>query len=315
MRSCRFCPRRCGVDRLGGELGFCRAPYPGRVFYHNRLYGEELDLCPSYEVFFTGCNLRCEFCYARDWLEGDAPGVAAPVGELAGHLGAAARGCRSVNLIGGEPTVNLLSALELLASLPRDARVVWNTNLYMEPALPELLSGVVDLYIGDLHYFGPECALRLGGPADYFEQASRALLSAMDQAEVVVRLLLVPGHRECCFEETVRWLSRHAPRAPVHILGNFYSRRGETLDAEEYRAAEAFAEAAGLHLYQPGPAVPGEAGSFPAAGGPGPEEIICIQPDGRVFIPHLTRELLEVAAALAPGDPGLARRVNLLGKD
>ena len=24
MRECRLCPRNCGVDRLGGQRGYCR---------------------------------------------------------------------------------------------------------------------------------------------------------------------------------------------------------------------------------------------------------------------------------------------------
>jgi len=312
---CRLCPRRCGAQRLRGELGFCRAPYPARVFYHNRLYGEEVELCPSYEVFFTGCNLRCVFCYAWEWLSGDAPGEAESVVRLADGLGRAVRGCRSMSLIGGEPTVNLLSALELLASLPQDAQVVWNTNLYMDPGIPGWLSGVVDLYVGDLHYFHPACATALGGPADYFEQAARALLAAREAGAVLGRWLLVPGHLECCFRETVRWLGRHAPEVTVRILGNYCSRRGETLDPADFRAAEAFAGAAGLRLYRPAPAA---AGPGPPAFGDRaspPSETLYIDPDGRVLIPHLTRELLEVAAALAPGDPDLAGRLNLRGKD
>ena len=45
MESCRLCPRQCGVNRLAGEGGFCRAPGSQLVvasaFPH---YGEERPL-------------------------------------------------------------------------------------------------------------------------------------------------------------------------------------------------------------------------------------------------------------------------------
>ena len=66
MRSCSLCPLKCGTDRLSGNRGACGASLTGEVFYAGLLVNEEHDLNPAYEVFFTGCNLGCRFCYLAD---------------------------------------------------------------------------------------------------------------------------------------------------------------------------------------------------------------------------------------------------------
>ena len=66
LHNCRLCPRRCGADRLSGQRGFCLAGGEtvrlGRAALH--FYEEP---CISGEkgsgaVFFSGCNMRCDYC-------------------------------------------------------------------------------------------------------------------------------------------------------------------------------------------------------------------------------------------------------------
>ena len=62
---CTLCPRRCGVDRARGQLGFCKMPgqiHAARAGVH---YWEEPVISGSFgsgAVFFSGCTLRCAFC-------------------------------------------------------------------------------------------------------------------------------------------------------------------------------------------------------------------------------------------------------------
>ncbi len=69
MESCRLCPRQCGVNRLEGRRGFCRAPGTTLVIsaFHPH-FGEEQPLVGrggSGTIFLTHCNLRCVFC--QNW--------------------------------------------------------------------------------------------------------------------------------------------------------------------------------------------------------------------------------------------------------
>ncbi len=61
LEKCELCPRRCGVNRRKGELGFCRAPDKAKVASHSPHYGEERPLVGrggSGTIFFSNCNFR-----------------------------------------------------------------------------------------------------------------------------------------------------------------------------------------------------------------------------------------------------------------
>ena len=66
--ACALCPRRCGVNRLRGETGFCGAPghlVISSIFPH---HGEEPPISGtggSGTVFFTYCTLKCCFCQMK----------------------------------------------------------------------------------------------------------------------------------------------------------------------------------------------------------------------------------------------------------
>jgi len=53
MRKCCLCERRCGVDRAGGRLGYCRLGDGMRISSSFVHLGEEPEIVPS----FTVCGL------------------------------------------------------------------------------------------------------------------------------------------------------------------------------------------------------------------------------------------------------------------
>ena len=64
-RACHLCEHRCGVDRLNGQRGPCKAGAEPRVFKHRIELGEEEELIPSLLFYLSGCDLRCAFCIAE----------------------------------------------------------------------------------------------------------------------------------------------------------------------------------------------------------------------------------------------------------
>ncbi|MBN1433674.1 hypothetical protein JW921_02870, partial [Candidatus Fermentibacterales bacterium] len=74
LRSCDICPRRCGVDRLAGERGFCGAGAEIAVSSSCVHLGEEPVLVAGRgvgNIFLSGCNLRCVFC--QNWQISQMP--------------------------------------------------------------------------------------------------------------------------------------------------------------------------------------------------------------------------------------------------
>ena len=71
---CSICPRGCGVDRAGGQFGFCAVPDAPVVARAAPHFGEEPCISGtrgSGAVFFSGCNLRCVFCQNRTISRGE----------------------------------------------------------------------------------------------------------------------------------------------------------------------------------------------------------------------------------------------------
>jgi putative pyruvate formate lyase activating enzyme len=65
LEECRLCPRQCGVNRLAGELGFCRTGARALVSSVGPHFGEEVPLVGRFgsgTIFFAYCNLGCIFC-------------------------------------------------------------------------------------------------------------------------------------------------------------------------------------------------------------------------------------------------------------
>jgi uncharacterized Fe-S radical SAM superfamily protein PflX len=283
------------------------------VFYHNVLFGEEIETCPAFEIFLSGCNMRCRFCYAKKWVDAPEGKGAIELPRLKGSLPKEAEACRSVSFIGGEPTVNLLSVLAFLENLSGLPTLIWNTNMYMASFVPEILSGIVDLYVADLHFFGGDCARALGGAEDYFFHASLALLAAAERTRVIVRHLLLPGHLECCFFPIARWMRSNLPEVPLRMMGNYYD--GKTfVSEEEMRSGNAFAKEIGLNLYTDDWSLGSLRTEKDFFSFDDSEEEIIIESDGRVFFRHLTRDFLDVAEALDPTNRDVRTRKDLFSK-
>jgi putative pyruvate formate lyase activating enzyme len=83
LKSCRLCPRACGVDRWSGEKGYCGLDARAVCFREMMHEREERELVPSHQVYFAGCNLRCEFCTVGEWNEGAGSVKGMSVEELA----------------------------------------------------------------------------------------------------------------------------------------------------------------------------------------------------------------------------------------
>ena len=74
LEACEICPRRCGINRLQDEHGFCRCGRWARVASFAPHFGEEAPLVGrngSGTIFFSGCNLACVFCQNYDISQQD----------------------------------------------------------------------------------------------------------------------------------------------------------------------------------------------------------------------------------------------------
>src|SRR5690606_38110751 len=133
------------------------------TFKRHLSLAEELELLPSYMVYLGGCNFRCSFCVQapRCFVARGGEPVDAP--ELAEELrSVVAQGARTINLLGGEPSLHLHTILRIAERAP-GLPLVLNSNMYMTPRVLELLDGVVRLDLADLKFGDDACARELAG--------------------------------------------------------------------------------------------------------------------------------------------------------
>jgi putative pyruvate formate lyase activating enzyme len=210
VQSCRFCTRQCGVNRLTSGLGYCgcgNAMAVSSIFPH---MGEEPELVPSGTIFTMGCTMRCRHCQNWTISQWKEDGTEYKPEEMAKEIEQLRlSGCRNANLVGGEPTPWLKQWLETFKHVGVNVPVVWNSNSYYSEETSKLLSGFVDVYLLDFKYGSGDCAERISDAPNYWEVCTRNHLEAKKNGELIIRVLVLPGHLECCTKPILSWIAEN----------------------------------------------------------------------------------------------------------
>ncbi len=210
LQHCHFCNRGCGVNRSTGELGYCKCGDTMAVSSIFEHVGEEPELVPSGTIFTMGCTMRCRHCQnwtISQWME---PGTTYRPREIAKEVeNLRLSGCRNANLVGGEPTPWLQQWLETFKHVSVNVPVVWNSNSYYSPETAQLLAGFADVYLLDFKYGPGECAERISDAPDYWKVCTDNHLEAKKHGELIIRVLVLPNHLECCTKPTLNWIAEN----------------------------------------------------------------------------------------------------------
>jgi len=207
-RNCKLCPRMCGVDRSGGEKGYCGGPDRALVAKTMVHKWEEPVLAGnggSGAIFFGGCTLGCKYCQNRA-ISGSAVGQPVDGRGLRQMMEKLiAEGAENIDLV--TPTHYLPTVLEALEQ-PLPVPVVYNCGGYERVESLKLLEGKVDIYLPDMKYADAPLGRDLSGAADYFPVAAKAIKEMVRQVGrpvfdgeklkkgVIVRHLILPGQVE-----------------------------------------------------------------------------------------------------------------------
>lgn len=208
LSPCRLCAQRCGIDRMRGEHGRCQLGLSAMVAEHIVHIAEESPINPCLLLNLAGCGLRCRFCQQGHLLHpASVEGIPLDA-SLWAQLDTT--GARSMALAGGNPDESLYAILQFLAAAPADwpLPIVWNCHGAATVETVALLDGIVDVYLPDFKYGSDLCGRRLSGIADYPAAAQAAIAAMLGQGvPVIVRLLVLPGHMQCCHRPILRRLA------------------------------------------------------------------------------------------------------------
>ena len=273
MERCELCPRKCGVNRLKGMSGFCRAPGATLVVsaYHPH-FGEEKPLVGhggSGTIFLTHCNLRCVFC--QNWeISQLGRGVEKKIEELAEIMLQQQKiGCHNINLV--TPThysAVILKALDIAAGKGLRLPIVYNTSGWERLEILTLLNGIVDIYLPDFKYWDAVMSAKYSpGAASYPEMTRAAILEMHRQVGVAVpakngimqrglmiRHLVMPNNIGGS-EKIMDWIAEHLPNDTyVNIMVQYnplykaydYPEISRRITSEEYAKVVKRAKEKGL---------------------------------------------------------------------
>jgi putative pyruvate formate lyase activating enzyme len=273
MEECRLCPRECGVNRLAGERGICRAPgAEPMVSSFLPHFGEERPLVGeggSGTVFLTHCSLRCVFC--QNWeISHLGRGNSSSIEELAGMmLTLQNMGCHNINLV--TPThysAAIVKAIDKAAKKGLRLPIVYNTSGYERLEILRLLDGIVDIYLPDFKYGDKEMSAKYSADAEDYPDITKSAILEMHrqvgtarparngimQRGVMIRHLVMPNDASGS-ESIMAWIGENLPKDTyVNIMAQYhpaykaydYPEIARRITTKEYNAIIEKAETIGL---------------------------------------------------------------------
>ncbi|MGB2879956.1 MAG: radical SAM protein [Candidatus Omnitrophota bacterium] len=185
LAKCDLCPRDCKVNRLEGELGFCRAGRYAMISSYSLHFGEEPPLVGkggSGTIFFTWCNLGCIYCqnYTISHL---GEGVEMKPRELAEvMLSLQRRGAHNINFVTpSHVTAQILEALIIAIEEGLKLPLVYNSGGYDKASTLKEMEGIFDIYMPDAKYSDEGHSQKYSRAQNYWKVCKETLLEMHGQ--------------------------------------------------------------------------------------------------------------------------------------
>ena len=208
--NCNLCNWKCNVDREN-KLGVCKCGYLPKLALASVHMWEEPCISGtngSGTVFFTGCNLKCDFCQNYK-ISQEGFGKEISVERLSEiFIELQEKNVHNINLVSPTQYANhIIEAIKIAKQNGLKIPIVYNTNSYETVETIKLLDGFADIYLPDLKYMADDIALKYSKVPNYFETATNAISEMVNQVGypildeygimkkgVIIRHLVLPGH-------------------------------------------------------------------------------------------------------------------------
>lgn len=179
LESCELCPRKCKVNRLKDEKGYCKSGKELVASSHGPHFGEEEPLVGSGgsgTIFLTNCNLLCVYCQNYD-ISHLGHGSTVSEEEVADYMiYLQKRGCHNINLVTPTHfTSQLVKAIKEAVQKGLNLPIVWNCGGYENVVTIKLLDGIVDIYMPDFKYGSSDTAKKFSDAPDYFDRCKESV--------------------------------------------------------------------------------------------------------------------------------------------
>lgn len=239
LQKCEICPHRCKIDRTKNQIGRCKSKDTVKVAIASIHKYEEPCISGkngSGTVFFSNCNLSCEFCQNYE-ISQEGLGKEISTERLAQiFLMQQSKGVHNINLV--SPTsyaVQIIEAIKIAKKKGLKLPIIYNTNGYENIETIKLLKGYIDVYLPDLKYAQNDLAKKYSKIDNYFEIATSAIQemrlqvgeneydeNGMIQKGIIIRHLILPNHTENT-KQVLKWVKENMTRdITISVMAQYF---------------------------------------------------------------------------------------------
>lgn len=263
LEKCNICPHNCGINRLNGKIGRCKAT--GKIKLAKASIHNFEEPCISGKkgsgtVFFSNCNLNCVFCQNYK-ISQEGLGKEISIEELADiFIDEQNKNAENINLV--TPTMyvyQIIEAVKIARNKGLKIPIVYNSNGYENVETIKKLNGYIDIYLPDLKYYYDDLAFKYSGIKNYFENATSTIKEMYNQVGapnldengmikkgLIIRHLILPNHIQNS-KNVLKWINDNmdknvfvsvmAQYFPTHMAKEF-PEINRKLTKDEYKEIE-----------------------------------------------------------------------------
>lgn len=239
LQKCEICPHKCQIDRTKNQIGRCKSKDTVKLALASIHNFEEPCISGgngSGTVFFSNCNLSCEFCQNYE-ISQQGLGKEISIERLAEiFIEQQSRGADNINLV--SPTsyaVQIIEAIKIAKNNGLKIPIIYNTNGYENVETLKLLDGYIDVYLPDLKYAENDLAKKYSKIENYFEIATSAIKEMYRQVGeneydengiikkgIIIRHLILPNHTENS-KKVLKWIAENMPKnITVSVMAQYF---------------------------------------------------------------------------------------------
>ncbi|PIZ55922.1 radical SAM protein [bacterium (Candidatus Torokbacteria) CG_4_10_14_0_2_um_filter_35_8] len=179
LEKCTLCPRKCKVNRVKGEKGFCKAGLMPKVNTAQLHFGEEPPISGrkgSGTIFFSHCNMRCVYCqnFPISHLGYGEEVSSKKLAQM--MLNLQSQKAHNINLVSPTHFVpQIIEALEIAILKGLKIPLVYNTNGFDSIKTLKLLDDIFDIYLPDMKYTDSKNSQKYSQTPNYFYYNKKAI--------------------------------------------------------------------------------------------------------------------------------------------
>lgn len=239
LENCNICPHRCGINRIAGKIGRCKATDKVKIALASIHNFEEPCISGkngSGTIFFSNCNLNCVFCQNYE-ISQLGKGKEISIEQLAEiFIKQQNKNVHNINLV--TPTMyiyQIIEAIKIAKDKGLEIPIVYNSNGYENVEALQYLKGYIDIYLPDLKYSDDEIAYKYSNIKNYFETAVNAIKEMYNQVGVpridengvmkkglMIRHLVLPNQLQNS-KDVLKWINDNMDKKVfVSVMAQYF---------------------------------------------------------------------------------------------